>query len=226
MFSELMESQPRRTRNVPQTLVSIAVHTAVIAVSIQLTRAVAHDVAPHIPEREMLLTPAPAPPPPHAAAASAASAVVAAPPAPALPAAPISVPTAIPPIAAGPAIDPRRLGFDRGLATRPGDTSAAPGGIITGAMADDPAEYLDGPPPLYPPALRQVGVAGSVTLRYVVGADGRVEPASIAVIDSSNAAFNAAAIQAILAARFRPARLHGHAARQLVQQVIRFTLTP
>jgi protein TonB len=118
--------------------------------------------------------------------------------------------------------------MERGTRGDPGApldrTSEDPGAAITQAMADDPAEYLDGPTPVYPPALRQVGVSGVVTLRYVVGIDGRVEPATIAVVDSSNTSFNAAAIRAILDAHFRPARLHGKTVRQLVEQVVRFTL--
>jgi TonB family protein len=229
MFDELMESQPRRARSIPQTLASIVAHTVVIAVSIQLTRAVAHDAVKPIPEQEMLLTRASAPPVAPAPASPSHSAV-AAPPALALPAAPITVPTAIPPVATGPAVDLRRLGFDRAPGGIPearhddlgGDSLA----VITRAMADVPAQYLDGPTPVYPPALRQVGVTGTVTLQYVVAADGKVEPASVEVVDSSNSGFNAAAIRAILDAHFRPARLRGRAVRQLVQQVIRFTLAP
>jgi periplasmic protein TonB len=229
VFDELVESQPRRVRSMPQALASIVTHTVVIAVSIQLTRAVAHDVAKPIPQQEMLLTRAPAPPVAPAPVSPSRSAV-AAPAAPVLPAAPITVPTAIPPVAVGPAIDLRRLGFDRVPAGPPaasrGDSGAVLDGVITRAMADVPAEYLDGPAPVYPPALRQVGVTGTVTLQSVVDADGKVEPVSVKVVDSSNPGFNAAAIRAILAARFRPAQLRGRTVRQLVQQVVRFTLAP
>jgi periplasmic protein TonB len=227
MFEQLMESEPRRVRRVPQTIASIAIHTVIIAISIQLTRAVAESAKKPVPETPMLLTRPPAPSIAHVTA-SAGQVVSAAPAALALPSAPIAVPVGLPPVETGPAFDPRRFGLDHGNrsdpATPPDGVAGDPGAAITQAMADDPAEYLDGPKPVYPPALRQVGVTGAVTLRYVVGVDGKVEPATMAVIDSSNASFAAAAIQAILGARFRPARLHGRSVRQLVEQVIRFTL--
>ena len=41
MFDQLVESRPVRSRSTAQMVVSIAAHTVVIALSIQLTRAVA-----------------------------------------------------------------------------------------------------------------------------------------------------------------------------------------
>ena len=69
---------------------------------------------------------------------------------------------------------------------------------------------------------RKSGVAGEVTLQFVVNADGKVEPASVRVISSTLYGFEAAAREAILRARFEPATIRGKEVRQLVQQRVRF----
>ena len=65
---------------------------------------------------------------------------------------------------------------------------------------------------------------GWVQLRYIVGMDGHAEPGSIRSLQSSNTAFESPAIEAIAHANFRPARLKGRVVRQLVEQVVRFTV--
>ena len=90
--------------------------------------------------------------------------------------------------------------------------------------ADEPAQYLDGPEPVYPAALRQVGVEGWVQLRYIVGIDGHAEPGSIRSLQSSSTAFELPAIEAVARAHFRPARRRGRVVRQLVEQIVRFSV--
>ena len=79
-------------------------------------------------------------------------------------------------------------------------------------------------PPRYPDALKSVGVEGTVAMRFIVGADGKVEPGSINVIDSPHALFSSAVRQALLNARYRPAEAGGRAVRQLVEQTFSFKL--
>jgi protein TonB len=79
-------------------------------------------------------------------------------------------------------------------------------------------------PPRYPDALKSVGVEGVVAMRFIVGADGKVEPGSINVIDSPHALFTAAVRQALLNARYRPAEAGGRSVRQLVEQTFSFKL--
>jgi periplasmic protein TonB len=79
-------------------------------------------------------------------------------------------------------------------------------------------------PPRYPDALKSVGVEGVVAMRFIVGADGKVEPGSINVIDSPHALFTSAVRQALLNARYRPAEAGGRAVRQLVEQTFSFKL--
>jgi len=223
MFEQLVESRPPRTRSTGQMLVSIAVHTVIIAVSIQLTRAVARPAA-----TEMLLTR----PPIHIETRRDASpSSHAASPAPllALPTAPLTVPAAIPPIDLGGRFDTSQFDLKgRQPAGPPGerstDLTTDPHFVATLAQADDPAVDLEGPLPVYPSALRQVGIEGSVQLRYIVGVDGRAESGSVKVTRSTNTAFELPATEAIRLARFRPARIGGRVVRQVVEQVVRFTL--
>lgn len=78
--------------------------------------------------------------------------------------------------------------------------------------------------PRYPDALKSVGVEGIVSMRFIVGADGRVEPGSISVIDSPHKLFSDAVRTALLNTRYRPAEAGGHSVRQLVEQSFTFRL--
>lgn len=78
--------------------------------------------------------------------------------------------------------------------------------------------------PHYPDALKSVGVEGVVSMRFIVGADGRVEPGSISVINSPHKLFSDAVRTALLNTRYRPAEAGGHAVRQLVEQSFTFRL--
>lgn len=225
MFDELVESRPHRDRSTGQMIFSIVTHTVIIGVSIRLTGAVAESVARPPVEMPMQLTRAPVPPAASAVDASASARVVAAPVLPVV--APVDIAISIPPVTVSRRFDPDRLAGPLPDGWHPGvGDSAAPDlrTVVTMLDADEPARYLDGPEPVYPPALRQVGVEGSVELRYIVGVDGRAEPGSIQSLRSSNAAFEAPAIEAISRARFRPARLKGRVVRQLVEQIVRFTV--
>lgn len=228
MFDHLVESRPHRERTMAQAIASIVVHTALIAASIQLTRAVAAPAPRALPERDMLLT---GPPVPRATEPRAVAASPAAAPAPhaftITP--PLAIPAGTPPVQLVSGFDATRLNAgDSGAGGATGTAhdvgSGDPPAILDAASVDQPAEYVDGPPPLFPPALKQVGIEGWVELRYVVGIDGRAETGSITVIRSSNRSFEAPAIDAIRGARFRPARIRGRVVRQLVEQAVRFTL--
>jgi TonB family protein len=87
---------------------------------------------------------------------------------------------------------------------------------------DVPVEAIEQPPVRYPPALAQADIAGLVELEYVVDTAGRAEPGSVRALAAAHPEFEAAARAAVLASRFRPARLHGQAVRQLVRQTFRF----
>lgn len=78
--------------------------------------------------------------------------------------------------------------------------------------------------PRYPDALKSVGVEGVVAMRFIVSAEGRVEPGSIQVIDSPHKLFSDAVRQSLLNTRYRPAEAGGRSVRQLVEQTFSFKL--
>lgn len=115
------------------------------------------------------------------------------------------------------------------------DPSASPGigtpgwlggpasGVPWTAMeVDDPARVLEAGRLQYPVVLERAGVTGSVVLEFVVDTLGRVEPASVRVVTASHPGFQTAALDAVLATRFRAARARGLPVRQLVQQRLSF----
>lgn len=227
MFDQLVESHPQRERSTAQVIASICVHTVLIAASVQLTRAAAATVTRAPQATAMLLTQAPK---------SAVSPPAAASPAPnisiALPillaAPPITVPVGIAPAPLPRGFDPARLGQSSGAPGLPngivGGSPPDPRLVATLEEVDEPAEYLAGPQPKYPPALRQVGIEGWVQLRFIVSIDGQAEPHSIEALKSSNPSFEAPAIDAVRQARFKPARIKSRPVRQLVEQLVQFTL--
>lgn len=107
---------------------------------------------------------------------------------------------------------------EKGCALRDIDTTDAhkPGFV--------PVRYLNGPLPKYPSELKSAGPEGRVSLRFIVGCDGRAEPGSIVVKDATNQAFVAPSIAAIVGTRFSAATLDGEPIRQLVDQAVGFLL--
>src|SRR5687768_464010 len=80
------------------------------------------------------------------------------------------------------------------------------------------------PAPQYPESERSSGATGRVVVQFVVGANGRVEPGSIKVLESSSPAFAAAVREVLPRHRFAPAKIGGKAVRQIVQQPFVFRL--
>src|SRR5712664_4128589 len=105
------------------------------------------------------------------------------------------------------------------------DAACPPGGngdgraadqVYSEATVDERAEIVSAPPPEYPPALRQAGLQGRVTVQAVFDTLGRAEPASLKVIARPNSAFDQSARAYVLHAVFRPARVKGRAVRVLI----------
>lgn len=105
------------------------------------------------------------------------------------------------------------------------DAACPPGGngdgraadqVYAEATVDERAEIVSAPPLEYPPALRQAGLQGRVTVQAVIDTLGRAEPASLKVIARPNTAFDQSARAYVLHAVFRPARVKGRAVRVLI----------
>jgi len=98
-----------------------------------------------------------------------------------------------------------------------------PGGL-DGLLAEEHAEVLTGPLPVYPDLLRQAGVQGRVVLEAVVDTTGRVLAQSISIVSATNPGFIAPARQALLATLFRPAMVGGTAVRMRVRIPYEFAI--
>ena len=225
MFESLVVSRPPARAGTHRYFVSLAIHAAIVAGAVGLTRSHAATVSCRPVEREIVLVaPAPASRPP-------------VPPGPELPAVP-SAPAASPqPVIDAPnltaaMIPPPVPGVGELLAggaleRAPAPSRHAGGGLPSGepfsaAMVDEPVDILRQPVPRYPAAFAAAGIEGRVELEYVVDTVGRAEPTSIRAIASTHQEFEAAARAAVLESRYRPARLQGRVVRQLVRQALRF----
>jgi TonB family protein len=105
------------------------------------------------------------------------------------------------------------------------DPQEAPDGEFFATDAiDEMPQVLSSPPVTYPPVLLEAGVEGSVTLAVVVGTDGRIEPSSIRVVESTHPGFEQAAADALLATVFRPGKINGQPVRVIVQLPIAFSV--
>lgn len=63
---------------------------------------------------------------------------------------------------------------------------------------------------LYPSFLRESGVTGTVVLRFVINADGTVNPATVEVVSATHEGFGKVAIEAARKLRFAPAKVNGN----------------
>ena len=141
-------------------------------------------------------------------------------------------------VVAPPAPEPiKASGIPTGGSVKSGDDDAeggsrGKGGLGSGnsgrAYEEDQVEravqVTRGPQPRYPDALKSVGVEGVVAMRFIVSAEGRVEPGSIDVISTPHKLFAEAVRSALLNTRYRPAEAGGRPVRQLVEQSFSFKL--
>src|SRR5712664_2518834 len=95
--------------------------------------------------------------------------------------------------------------------------SSATDQVYAEATVDERAAIVSAPPLEYPPALRQAGLQGRVTVQAVIDTLGRAEPASLKIIARPNTAFDQSARAYVLHTVFRPARIKGRAVRVLIR---------
>ena len=231
MFRHLLESAPSRQRTRSATVISFALHAALVGSAVAAT-AVEVDVSPTVPvtvttlvyprSRQTMVPPArPASPTPTAPSPTP----------PIMP--PVEVPTTLPPVPepGTPPMDPwTTLPTSPGSPGGSGDPTAAsgPGGDIGPMWPEDVARHampLGGVrAPRYPEPLRTRRLEGIVVASFVVDTLGRVEPASFKARESAHALFEQAVRTAVMSQRFRPAEWNGHRVRQLVEQQFVFRL--
>ncbi|MBA2292289.1 MAG: energy transducer TonB [Gemmatimonadales bacterium] len=233
MFDNLIESQPKRERTIGELVVSFVVHGVLIAGAAVATKGAAETVRAIVEDTTSFLLKPPPPPPPPPDQPPPPDVVVSANPPPQgfqtiVP--PKNIPTNIPPVNLTEKFDSKNYsgkGVEGGIATGVvgGVGPVVTGEVFTVNQIDDPAQYLSGPDPRYPPGLKAASIEGVVTLEFIVSAEGRVEGGSIKVISSTNKAFEEPAVETVRKSIYKPARVAGSAVRQLVRQAVRFTIT-
>jgi protein TonB len=226
MFEELVSSKVRRQVAPVRGLVVGMLHGILIAGAVRVTArppeapVVRPIVIPPIYEqrREPVVTSAPSDP-----GAPTFEA-------PILPVAPVDVPPSIPPVTPGPAIDPNLIRRILSTGTPgggpPGGDSVSMRGVLAATEVDEPAIAVHQPSPRYPPVLQQAGIEGRVLLEFIIDTAGRMEAASLRVLQSSNPGFDAAAGETVRRSVFRPARVRGSPVRQRTIQAIAFRILP
>ena len=220
---------------------SVLTHASVITLAVLATKgALEHPTV--MPDSAILLyvpRPEPEPAPPEVKPAPAPPAVLITEPPPKgfqTVAAPADIPTVIPPVdLTQRPLDPRDFtgrgvegGIAAGVVGGTGNVDAADGldAIYEASTSDsrfEQAVMVSQPVPRYPAPLQAAGIEGRVALEFVIDTAGRVEPASLRVLESTHPAFETAAREALARASFRPARLGPRPVRQLTRQAIRFT---
>src|SRR5256886_15931801 len=126
--------------------------------------------------------------------------------------------------------------LDRGIALAPfqrrlGDSveQGRRGGVIARLAApmalapvDEQPTVVSHPPIRYPPEMRTLGASGTVIVEATLEATGRVEPASIRIVQSANPGFNDEVRRIVRAALYRPAKARGNPVRVVIRQALTF----
>ncbi|HEU0080104.1 MAG TPA: TonB family protein [Longimicrobiaceae bacterium] len=128
----------------------------------------------------------------------------------------------------GDVIGPRVPGDDRPPTgeTRP----VPPDGVHTGDVVEErpalrnTAEMQQVLQRMYPELLRDAGIAGQTQLRFVVDAEGRVEPGSVTVVSATHPGVEAPSLRAAERFRFRPAKIGGRGVRVVISMPITWKL--
>jgi TonB family protein len=124
-------------------------------------------------------------------------------------------------------ISPAMPGWDAVRSLVTGEAAAPvsqlPGrAVVAGSAVDELPTLQNMVTPRYPDELRALGLTGEVVVEYVVNAEGRVARSSLRILRSTHPAFSREVIEALLRARFNPARAGRRSVAVLVQQKIRF----
>jgi protein TonB len=231
MFDTLLETGARRERSWSSYIASITLHGALIGAAVAATHEVVEASAE--PARETIVflreaepQPAPVVVPPNA---------VVAPPAPKgfqVVVAPVNIPDVLPAIDLTRAVTNAADFVGRGVpgGTADGVVGAPPrpvvaDGAYSAAQVDKPAMLMAGSTtPEYPDLLKSAGVEGMVRVTFVIDRDGRPEPGTLRIVESSHALFADAVRRALPHMRFLPAEVAGRPVRQLVEMPFAFSI--
>jgi protein TonB len=234
MFTTLLESRATRTRRTGSTVASMLFHGGLIAAAIAVTIPGDVDATPRPPEPDPKVIYLPVRPQhvdpidriPTQSTVQQAS--------PQIPVTlnivpPTITPNELPPIDVGPVIPPDQIRVGAGGLTSP--TATGPSSLFVGdgpvdvAAVDRIPRMLGTPPtPRYPAALRESGISGRVTVRFVVDTTGRAEVDGMQVIETSHQLFSESVRNALGTFRFSAGEIGGRKVRTMVQLPFTFAL--
>ena len=112
----------------------------------------------------------------------------------------------------------------------PPPPASAPGEVLDQVLYDFQVETVaklakDSPSPVYPPALKNLGLNGEVVAAFVVDTLGMVDTSTFRVLKSTNTLFSDAVRAALPNLRFEPAMIGRRKVKQLVQMPFVFAPT-
>jgi protein TonB len=154
---------------------------------------------------------------------------------------PVSIPTNLPAIDLSKALTNENDFSGKGVAGgsadgvkggtgKDGDTGKSAGakeeehGPYMEFQVEKPVQKIGGEAPEYPSALKDQGIEGQVMAQFVVNENGRYEPGTLKILNSSNSAFTAAVKDALPRMRFSAAQIGGKKVKQLVQMPFQFNI--
>jgi protein TonB len=234
MFENLIESKRKKQKSFAQSVTSVIIHIVVIFAAVKATSGAAETLKDVMQDTTMVfLEPPKAPEPPKEQPPP--EAVVAANPPPQgfqVVTPPADIPTEIPPVNLNEKFDPRDFtgkGVEGGIGTgvAGGTGPVLEGEVFLAAEVDETPQAMNEAGACnaeFPPVMKSAGIPGRVVMQFVVNTDGKVDPGSIKVMNSTHKAFEDPAKQAMLKCPFKPGRSRGQPVRVLVQQAVSFKL--
>jgi len=231
MFRTLLESRATRHRRTGGAALSVAAHVAIIGFATAAT--MQGRPAPHAPVKPefVVFTPSPAPKPVERRATTthpASSRTVVPPPITLVIHAPTIVPPSLPVIDVSRDITPDVVSSG-GPTTSRGSRYPGLDGPNDDGAASDKWNYrevlmniVSSAKPRYPETLRQSGVGGRVLVQFAVDTTGRVDMASVRVLQSTHDLFTQAVRSALASFRFKPAEVNGKRMAALAEMPFEF----
>lgn len=229
MSISLIESKRASQKSLRCTVVSVALHAAVITFAVYATASAKEVVSAPTESAPVLFYPPQTATPDHAPASRLPSA-------PKIPAAPdqhvidpsITIPSELPSIDPAEGMAPAESLFTIGTGAHGSSASPTDGAHDSSAPysameVDKPALPRPGNPfPKYPSMLERSRVEGAVLAQFVVDTLGRADMSTFKILDSSNDLFSASLRSALANWRFYPAEAGGRKVKQIVQLPLKF----
>lgn len=214
MFNTLIESTPHRKPSARSGMLSIALHSAMVAAAIYATTSgqASRAVASAATQAQKIQWLKPSAEPQTEAA-----------PKPKPKAPPVPAPTKVP--SETPVVDPNAQPtseLEAGLATSVAE--GASGAYNAFDVDVEVVAIMGTVRPDYPTALRSAGTEGRVIAEFIVNEKGRAERDSFREVSSTHALFTDAVKRALPRMRFKPAMIRGRPVPQRVQQLFVFKI--